>query len=102
MALYAWTDIKSDKGRIKQGSEVTSADVGGKEALDELKAVGSVRSAKFPVPDGVVDSPFNYLIREKQREIDELRSGLEGDLAELSMTSVNPDESTAPKVEESK
>lgn len=95
--MYAWTDLKTDKGRIKQGSEVTAADVGGKEAFDELKAAGAVRKDKYPVPDGVVDSPFNYLIRQKNEEIEELRNGLNTDLAELSLVSRNPDSPNSPQ-----
>lgn len=85
--MYAWTDLKTDKGFIKQGSEVTAADVGGKDALAELQAAGSVRKDKYPVPDGVIDSPYNFLIRQKNAEIEELQSGLNNDLAELAFAS---------------
>lgn len=46
--LYAWSPIQNGDNLIKQGDKVTAGDVGGKDELEHLKEIGSVRAEKLP------------------------------------------------------
>ena len=82
---YAWTTIQAGDKTIKLGDSVKSADVGGKDEFDRLKAEGVIRDAEYPVPEGTNESPFRHRFDTLQKEIDELSTNTDDSMAALAM-----------------
>jgi hypothetical protein len=64
---YAWTNLEAkDKDgnvtkKIKPGDEVSAGDLGIEDdEFEQLQAVGAVRDAEYPTPEGYQGSPVEY------------------------------------------
>ena len=85
MPDIAWSNILAGEKTIKLGDTVSASDVGGKDELDRLKAEGVVRDKKYPVPAGVSESPINHRLAELRAEVEELQSGTDTAVQELTL-----------------
>lgn len=63
--FYVWSPIRTADGVTKVGEEVTKEGLGvSDEDWDYFVESGSVRTKKYPVPDGVVKSPAQHVSDE--------------------------------------